>query len=99
MTHAKRFTSTRRGMSLIEGLEDRRLFSAFTVTNLLDSGPGSLREAVDTANSTPGADQIDFDGGLKGTIRLQSQLTVTDDLAIDGTGQNKLVLSGDDVTR
>ena len=44
----------------IEALEDRCMLSTFTVTNLLDSGPGSLRAAVFAANANPGADAIDF---------------------------------------
>jgi hypothetical protein len=36
----------------LELLEDRSLPSTFTVANLLDSGPGSLRQAVLDANSS-----------------------------------------------
>ncbi len=35
-------------------LEDRTLPSAFTVTNLADAGPGSLRQAILDANAHPG---------------------------------------------
>src|SRR5581483_8866598 len=44
----------------VEALDDRCLPSTFTVTNLLDSGTGSLRAAVAAANASPGADAIDF---------------------------------------
>ena len=40
----------------LEVLEDRCLPSTFTVLNLLDSGPDSLRAAVAAANASPGAD-------------------------------------------
>jgi hypothetical protein len=36
-------------------LEDRTLLSTFTVLNLNDSGPGSLRAEITAANHTPGA--------------------------------------------
>ncbi len=35
--------------------------STYTVTNTQDSGPGSLRWAIDQANANPGADIINFD--------------------------------------
>ena len=66
----------------LEALEDRRLMSTFSVLNLLDSGPGSLREAITAANSAPGADLIRFAPAARdGTIALTSgQLSITDDL-------------------
>src|SRR5580693_7968658 len=42
-------------------LEDRRLMSTFTVTNTADSGAGSLRFEIGQANSSAGANTIDFD--------------------------------------
>jgi len=38
--------------------------ATFTVTNTNDSGPGSLRDAVDQANAATGSDVIDFDPAL-----------------------------------
>ena len=62
----------------------------FTVTSLDDSGPGSLREAIDSANASPGADAVSFE--VDGTILLESTLpNVTDDLSIDGTGHSIIV--------
>src|SRR5262249_20804454 len=55
----------------LEHLEDRTVPSMFLVTNLNDSGPGSLRDAIASANLNPGADQIDFALGLQGTITLK----------------------------
>ncbi|MEX2139572.1 MAG: NosD domain-containing protein [Pirellulales bacterium] len=43
-----------------EALEDRRLLSVFSVFNTNDSGDGSLREAIVSANSSAGADTIQF---------------------------------------
>src|SRR5229473_5794791 len=84
----------------LEVLECRTLPSTFTVLNLLDSGPGSLRQAVLDANDQPGADVIRFAHGLHGTIALTSgQLSITDDLTIDGPGANRLTVSGSSASR
>jgi hypothetical protein len=72
--------------------------TAFTVTNLNDSGAGSLRQAITDAESSSGADTIGFQSGLSGTITLASQLpTITDTagLTIDGAGAN-ITVSGND---
>src|SRR5262249_36853075 len=78
---------------------DRALPSTFSVLNLFDSGPGSLRAAVAAANANPGADLIRFADGLHGTIRLGSELSITDDLTINGRGENHLTISGNNATR
>src|SRR5262249_50700902 len=54
----------------LEQLEGRSLPSTFTVQNLHDAGPGSLRQAVLDANAHPGPDAIRFAHGLHGTIAL-----------------------------
>src|SRR5215468_4883251 len=89
----------RRTVLRLETLEDRIQPSTFTVMNLADSGPGSLRAAITSANTTPGADVIQFAPGLKGTIPLASELSVTDALTINGPGANQLTVSGNDATR
>src|ERR1700733_4038501 len=54
------------------------------VSNLNNSGPGSLRAAVTPANATPGADTIDFT--THGVITLASALpSITRPVVIDGT--------------
>jgi hypothetical protein len=74
-----------------ERLEDRHLLATFVVTNLLDAGAGSLREAVTQANEAAGADTIRFAPALAGTIVLASgQLDVTGGLWIDGPSAAKL---------
>ncbi|MEZ6125350.1 MAG: GEVED domain-containing protein, partial [Planctomycetaceae bacterium] len=76
---------------------------AFLVDSLSDvsdgdfsSGNFSLREAIELANATPGADEIQFAAGvLGGTITLSgSQLLITDDLTITGPGAPNLTVSG-----
>src|SRR4051794_31159673 len=64
--------------------------ASFTVTTLADSGTGSLRQAIEDANTTTGADTITF--SVSGTIVLASTLpAINDDLTIDGTGQSVTV--------
>jgi hypothetical protein len=71
----------------VVALEERTLPSTFSVVNLDDSGPGSLRAAVSAANANPGPDVIKFGDGLAGTIGLTSgELDITDDLTIKGNG-------------
>src|SRR5262245_38655089 len=90
-----RLTTHRPGL---EVLEDRYLPSPFTVLNLLDSGAGSLRDAVAAANANPGADAIDF--ATTGTITLTSgQLNITDSVTINGPGASALTVSGNHVSR
>src|SRR5262249_6792782 len=73
----------------LDALEDRTLPSNFTVLNLDDSGPGSLRQAVLDSNAHPGANTIDFTPGLTGIIGLSSgSLGITNDLLIKGPGQD-----------
>ena len=73
--------------------------ATFTVTNLNDSGAGSLRQAISDANAFAGADTIIF--SASGTITLFTTLpTITDadGLTIDGTGQT-LTISGNNAVR
>src|SRR5262249_57420919 len=84
----------------LERLETRDVPTTFTVDTLLDSGSGSLRQAVRDANDTPGDDLIAFDAKLSGTITLTSgQLRITDGLTISGPGRDVLAVSGNDTSR
>ncbi|MGC1783072.1 MAG: choice-of-anchor Q domain-containing protein [Acidobacteriaceae bacterium] len=66
-----------------------------TVTNLNDSGPGSLRDAITTAN-TNGSGDIIFQSGITGTITLASTLPsiVTSNVNFEGPGATQLTVSG-----
>ena len=70
--------------------------ASFTVTNLGDSGPGSLRDAIESANLSPGADTILFQSGLSGTIDVTSgPMYSYEPLTIDGPGSGALTVRGD----
>lgn len=74
--------------------------ATFTVLNLSDSGPGSLRQAVLDANAAAGADTVAFQAGLAGTITLTSdEILITDSVDIAGPGASVLTIHGNDTSR
>ncbi|MGI8978373.1 MAG: Calx-beta domain-containing protein [Pirellulaceae bacterium] len=80
----------------VETLENRWLLSTLAVTNTSDSGPGSLRDTIAAAES---GDTIVFSLAQPQpavpTITLTSgQLTLTEDLTIQGPGTDQLTISG-----
>ena len=59
--------------------------NVFFVTNLFDSGTGSLRDAITEAEQSSGFDQISFQVG--GTLNFGSALpTITSDITISSNG-------------
>ncbi len=82
-----------------ECLEDRTLLAV--VTSVGDAGPGTLREAIQSANANPGPDTIEFASDLAGsTITLtHGDLGITDDLTITGLGADQLTISGNNSSR
>jgi predicted outer membrane repeat protein len=80
---------------MVERLEDRDVPSTFTVSNLNDSGTGSLRSIVALANSHAGDDTIAFKLGMEGTVVLTGgEIAITDSLTVLGPGAGKLAVSG-----
>jgi hypothetical protein len=81
-------------------LEDRTLPSVLTVTDLTDSGAGSLRGTIAQAQS---GDTIVFDNSLSGgTITLavaNGELTLQSDVTIQGLGAPNLTISGNNSSR
>src|SRR6266545_2969985 len=78
---ARREPCRRRALPSLEVLEDRTVPSTLVVSNLLDSGPGSLREAL-TLAANPGADGITF--AVAGTINVLSPLPALRDPGTTG---------------
>src|SRR6185295_3724739 len=74
--------------------------ATFTVTNLADSGLGSLRQAVLDANAAAGPDDVTFAPGLTGTITLTSgEIAISDPLTVNGPGLGVLTVSGNEQFR
>ena len=66
---SRRRARSLRNLPRFESLEDRQMLSAvFTVTNNLDSGPGSLRQAIISSNANPPVSQVSHGGGLAGGV-------------------------------
>jgi predicted outer membrane repeat protein len=82
----------------VQCLEARDVPASFVVTSLADSGAGSLRRAVTSANALPGLDTITFT--VTGTITLTSgQVNIDDALTVNGPGAGSLSISGNSTSR
>src|SRR5947207_503436 len=91
--------NTQRARLAVEALEDRYVPSTLTVTSVLDDGStGTLRAVLSTAAQ---GDVITFAPTLNGqTITLtQGQLTIAQDLTIQGPGAGLLAVSGNNASR
>ena len=85
----------RRRRALLENLEDRRVLATYMVTSLADSGSGSLRAALQSANATGDTDTIVFDSALSGTVNLgvaNGALTISSPVSIQGPGSSSVTI-------
>jgi predicted outer membrane repeat protein len=72
--------------------------ATFIVSNLSDSGAGSLRQAILDANASPGADVIEVT--VAGAVNLLSALPqITGSVTIQGPGAGQFVVDGGDAFR
>jgi titin len=74
----------------LEALEERSVPAVITVFNTLDSGAGSLRQAIISSNLNPGPDTINFNipgAGAHVFVPATALPAVTDAVTIDGTSQ------------
>jgi predicted outer membrane repeat protein len=104
LTDTPRRRTKRRSVALrvrpqLEALDERCLPSTLTVTNTLDSGPGSLRAEI-AAAAAQGGDTIVFSSTLKGQITLTGEeLLINKSLTIQGPGAGQLAISGGNSSR
>jgi hypothetical protein len=92
--------SRRRSRLVVQTLEDRTTPSTFIVTSAADSGTGTLRDAINLANGSAGADTIQFDtSGVFATPQTIDLLTalpsIAAELTIQGPGAAKLTVERD----
>ena len=88
--HSRCRLDAHRECGRLERLESRVLLSTFMVTNTNDSGAGSLRQAILSANASFAPDTISFNiagTGVQTIAPLTPLPVVTDTVTIDGTTQ------------
>ncbi len=77
-----------------ESLEGRVVPSTISVLNTNNDGTGSLREAIDQANTMPGPDTIAFAPSVTGTITLSSALPdLSTNITVEGPGASVLTVA------
>jgi hypothetical protein len=81
----------------VRPLEDRVVPTTYVVSNTLNAGAGSLRDAITQANTNPGPDAIQFDPTFATSAHTISVLlaalpTITDPVTITGPGSGLLTV-------
>ena len=64
------------------------------VTSAADSGPGTLREAINKANLQSGADVVEFSASLTSGISVASPLPISEFVEITAAGRDAVVIDG-----
>lgn len=84
--------------SLLMGMAGQLHAAGADVTSTADSGPGSLRQAM---NDAPSGSTLTFDSSLNGqTITLTSEITLSKQLTLDATALTSgCLISGNNATR
>src|SRR5262245_327050 len=80
-------------------LESRITPATYTVTNNSNSGAGSLRQSIISANGSGGADTINFLVIPSPITLTTGEIAINDALTIDGPGANLLTVSGNNNSR
>src|SRR5262249_6720847 len=87
----------------LQALEQRTVPATFTVMNNMDSGAGSLRQAILDANAMSGTDSITFDpatfSGIVSINLTTGALAITDAVTIKGTGSDSLTVNAGGTSR
>jgi predicted outer membrane repeat protein len=68
--------------------------ATYSVTNTADSGAGSLRDALATADATSGHDTVTFALPSNSVIQLLSTIVVAEGVSLDGSGAPGLEITG-----
>ena len=89
--------TVRTALALSEAIQNdwQGIFSTFTVTNTNDSGVGSLRAAINSANNTGGTDAINFNISGSADIFLNNILVISSEGSTDASAQRGSAVSAE----
>ena len=79
---------------IVESLESRAMLSTIAVSSTGDTGPGTLRAAIEQANLDAAQDTITFAPSVTGTITLSNALPdLSTNIVISGPGSSVLTVA------